>query len=259
MKGSEMTTKNIVTDEGTKEIEKARIETETNTFLDGLSAFKVTDKVTFDEAQVHLETIRTMKKTITDFWKPLIKDAFDSKASATKALRGVRDKEEAFLKRPEKAEAHFLKIRLEYKQAQDEIDRKAKEKEQAKAEAAAKKEADKLLKKADKTADPVREEKLIEKAEEVKVAPVFVPKTIKKSTRTESGTLNTFVPVIEVEVHDIKSICGMIFRGDLPVNVVTVSEPKIKAWAKSFDKEPGMYDGFNLNKTEKERITGRKG
>ena len=34
---------------------------------------------------------------------------------------------------------------------------------------------------------------------------------------------------------------------------------KIKAWAKSFDNEPGMYDGFNLNKTEKERITGRKG
>jgi hypothetical protein len=253
-----MTSQNVVTDEGKKEIEKARIETETNTFLDGLSAFKITSKETFDEAQVHLETIRSMKKTITDFWKPLIKDAFDTKASAAKALRNVKDKEEEFLKRPVKAENHFLKIRLDYKQAQDEIDRKAKEKEEAKAEAAAKKEADKLLKKAEKTTDPVREEKLIEKADEVKVAPVFIPKSVKKSTRTESGTLNTFVPVIEVEIHDVKSICGMIFRGDLPVNVVTVSEAKIKAWAKSFDKPKGMYDGFNINHTEKERVTSRK-
>jgi uncharacterized protein with NRDE domain len=87
---------------------------------------------------------------------------------------------------------------------------------------------------------------------------VFIPKTVNKSERTASGTLNTFVPVIEVEVHDVKSICGMIFKGDLPVNVVSVSEMKIKAWAKMFDKPAGMYDGFNINKTEKERITSGK-
>jgi hypothetical protein len=238
-----------------KQLEK--IEQESNDFLDRVSSFKITDKESFDGAQFHLETIRNIKKTIKEFWSPLIKNAFDTKQSASKALRETRDREEAFLERPEKAEAHFLKIRLSFKLEQDRLDRVAREKAEAKAEAAAKKEADKLLKKAEKTADPVREEKLIEKADEVKVAPVFIPKTIKKSTRTESGTLNTFVSVIQVEVHDIKSICGMVFRGDLPVNVLTVSEAKIKAWAKSFDKPAGMYDGFNISKTEKENITSR--
>jgi uncharacterized protein with NRDE domain len=70
-----------------------------------------------------------------------------------------------------------------------------------------------------------------------------------------TGALNTFVPVIEIEVHDVKSICGMIYKGELPVNVVTVSEAKIRAWAKMYDKKSGMYDGFNISVTEKERIT----
>ena len=50
----------------------------------------------------------------------------------------------------------------------------------------------------------------------------------------------------------------MIYKGELPVNIVTVSETKIKAWAKSFGKEAGMYDGFNISMTEKERITTKK-
>lgn len=254
-----MTAENTVTDEGDKAVELAKIETERDTFLDNLTTFKITDKPSFDVAALHLEAIGSMKKVIKAYWKPLIDSAFDTKKSASEALRNVKDKEEECLARSEKADAHVRKLRLTFKTAQDKKDRIAKEKAEALAEKEAKKAADKLLKKAEKTADPVREEKLIEKAEEVKVAPVFIPKTVKRSERTASGTLNTFIPVIEVEVHDIKSICGMIFRGDLPVNVVTVSEPKIKAWAKSFDKEPGMYDGFNLNKTEKERITGRKG
>jgi len=235
-----------------------KIKDTTNDFLDGLAKFKITDKETFDLAQTHLDTIRKMKKIINVFWAPLIKSAFDTKASASKSLRDIRDKEIECLARSDKAETHFLKIRLTYKQAQDEIDRKTREKAQALAEKAAKKEADKLLKKAEKTVDSAQEEKLIEKADEVKVAPVFTPKTIQKSTRSESGTLNTFVPIVEIEIHDTKSICHMIANGELPVNCVTVSEAKIKAWAKSFDKPAGMYDGFNINHTEKERITSRK-
>ena len=235
-----------------------KIRDTTNDFLDGLATFKITDKETFDLAQVHLETIRTMKKVINVFWAPLVKSAFDTKASASKSLRDVRDKEIECLARSEKAEAHFLQIRLTYKKAQDEIDRKAKEKAQALAEKEAKKESDKLLKRAEKTNDTAQEEKLIEKADEVKVAPVFIPKTVAKSTRSESGTLNTFVEVIEVEIHDTKSIAGMIYRGELPADVMTVSEAKIRAWAKSFGTPSGMYDGFNINRTQKERITMRK-
>lgn len=234
------------------------LEENTNDFLDELTSFKITSKETFDMAAVHLDSIGRIKKEIVEFWAPLIKDAFDTKASAAKSLRGVRDKEEAFLARSVKADLVFRKMRLDYKAKQDAIDKKAREKAEELAQKAAKKEADKLLKKAEKAVDPVQEEMLIEKADEVKVAPVFIPKTIKKSERSATGSLNTFTPVIEVEIHDVKSICGMIFRGDLPVNVVTVSEPKIKAWAKSFDKPKGMYDGFNINHTEKERITPGK-
>ena len=246
---------NIVTDEGVQAVELVRIETEANGFLDNLAKFKINDKATFDDAALHLETIGKIKKIFTDYWAPLIKNAFDTKQSASKALRMVRDREEECLARSGKADIHIRKLRLDFKAKQDAIDRVAREKAEAEAEKKAKKEADKLLKKAEKTTDPVNEERLIEKADEVKIAPVFIPKTIKKSERTASGTLNTFIRVIEVEVHDIKSICGMIFRGELPVNCVTVSEAKIKAWATSFDKPAGMYDGFNINKTEKERIT----
>lgn len=235
--------------------ELIRIEDETNIFLDGLKLFKVTNKETFDEAQVHLEKITRLKKVITAWWKPVIDSAFETKQSAAKALRVNRDKEEECLSRSVRADTYLRRLRLDYKTKQDRIDREAREKAEAKAEREAKKEADKLLKQAEKTADPVREEKLIEKADEVKTTPVFIPKTINKSERTASGTLNTFVPVVEIEVHDITSICGMIYRGELPVNCVTVSEAKIKAWAKSFDKDAGMYDGFNISKTEKERIT----
>jgi hypothetical protein len=242
----------------TTESKLVKIKDTTNDFLDGLGSFKITDKESFDTAAVHLETIGKMKKVITTFWAPLIKSAFNAKAAAATALRSVRDKEKECLVRCEKADVHFRKIRLAYKTAQDEIDRKERAKEEAKAEAAAKRESDKLLKKAEKTIEPAKQEKLIEKADEVKAVPVFIPKTVKKSERTESGTLNTFVPVVEIEVHDIKSICGMIFNGELAVNVVTVSEAKIKAWAKMMDKPAGMYDGFNINHTEKERITARK-
>lgn len=250
---------NIITDEGMKAMELVKIETETDGFLDGLGSFKITDKEAFDKAALHLETIGKMKKIITEYWAPLIKSAFDTKASAAKALRDVRDKEQECLVRSERADAHIRKLRLDFKTEQDEIDRKVRETAEAEAEKVAKKEADKLLEKAEKTADPVNEERLIEKADEVKVAPVFVPKTIQKSERSASGTLNTFVESIEVEIHDIKSICGAIYKGELPVNCVTVSEAKIKAWVKAFDVPAGMQDGFNINRTEKERITTRKG
>ncbi len=235
-----------------------KIEIGVNNFLDDLTTFKITNKENFDVAALHLETIDGMKKIITAYWAPLKQSAFDTKKSASEALRNVKDKEEECLARSGKAELHIRKLRLDFKTAQDEIDRIAKEKAEAEAERVAKKKTDKLLKKAEKTADPVNEERLIEKADDVKVAPTFVPKTIKKSERTASGTLNTFIPVVEVEVHDIKSICGMIYREELPVNCVIVSEAKIKAWAKAFDKPAGMYDGFNVSKTEKERITSSR-
>jgi hypothetical protein len=242
----------------TKDQKLIRIEKEANDFLDDLGTFKITNKEDFDLAATHLETIAGFKKVFTDWWAPVIEAAFNVKKAATTSLRVSRDKEEECLLRSSNAHAKLLRLRLTYKTAQDKADADLREKEQAKAEAAAKRESAKLLKKAEKVVDPVREEALIEKADEVKVAPVFIPKTVNKSERTASGTLNTFVPVIEVEVHDVKSICGMIFKGDLPVNVVSVSEMKIKAWAKMFDKPVGMYNGFNINKTEKERITSSR-
>ncbi len=231
---------------------------EVNSFLDVLRTFKVTSKDTFDTAAMHLETLVRQKKLITEYWAPLKQTAFEAKQKTAKTLREVKDKEEECLAPLEKADAYMRKLRLTFKTEQDEKDRVAREKAEEKARTEAKKEADKLLKKADKAPDTATEEKLIEKADEVKVAPVFIPKTVSKSERSETGALNTFVPVVEVEVHDIKSICGMIFRDELPVNCVTVSEAKIKAWAKAFDKDAGMYDGFNLNKTEKERVTVAK-
>ncbi|MCP4989369.1 MAG: hypothetical protein GY928_25920 [Colwellia sp.] len=218
----------------------------------------IVTKNDFDDAAIDLEIIAMQKNAVKSYWEPLVKVAFDSKKKATEALREVRDKEDECMKPLDKMDEHVRKLRLQFKLEQDMKDKMARKKAEEEAQAQAKAEADELLTKAEKSFEPAQEERLIEKAAEVRVAPIFTPKTIKKSERTESGTLNTFVDVVEVEVHDIKSICGMVFREELPVNVISVSEPKIKAWAKSFDKPAGMYDGFNISKTQKERITARK-
>lgn len=245
-------------DKDTEKKELVKINDQVEGFAVTLRAFKIDSKESFDNAAVHLETITRQKKVVTEYWKPLVDTAFDAKQKTAKTLREVRDKEEECLSPLNKMDAHIRKLRLTYKTEQDEIDRITREKTEDEARKKAKKEADKLLKKAEKTNDTATEERLIEKADEVKVAPVFIQKTINKSERSETGMLNTFIPVIEVEVHDIKSICGMIFNGELSVDCVIVSEAKIKAWAKSFDKPSGMYDGFNINRTEKERITVNK-
>lgn len=249
----------VVEEKETQEQKLVQVKKESNDFLDNLGTFKISNKEDFDLAATHLESITGFQKVFADWWAPVIKAAFDVKKAAATSLRVSREKEQECLLRSANAYAKLLRLRLAYKTAQDLKDKKAREKAEAAAEVAAKKEADKLLKRAEKAVDPVNEERFIEKADDVKVAPVFIPKTIKKSERTASGTLNTFIPVLEVEVHDIKSICGMIYKGELPVNCVSVSDAKIKAWAKSFDKPAGMYDGFNISKTEKERITTGKG
>lgn len=241
-----------------EETQLVKIKDTTNDFLDGLREFKVIDRKSFDNAQIHLEVIRSAKKEISAYWAPLIEAAFNTKKSATEGLRGVRDKEEECLSRSEAAEAKLLRLRLNWKVSQDLKDKIEKEKQEALAEKEAKKTSDRLLKKAEKAKEPAHQERLIEKADDVRVAPVFIPKTVSKSERSASGTLNTFVPVVQVEVHDVKSICGMIFRGELGVDCVKVSEAKIKAWANSFSKPAGMYDGFNITMTEKERITTGK-
>ena len=234
------------------------INKEVNGFLDIFREFKVASKETFDEAALHLETIVLQKKVVTDYWAPLIRTAFEAKQKTATTLREVRNKEEECLTPLNKADSHMRHLRLDYKTEQDKKDRVAREKAEQAAQKLAKKEADKLLKKAEKASDTVTEEKLIEKADEVKIAPVFIPKTVKQSERTETGTLNTFVSVIEVEIHDIKSICGMIYKNELPVSCVTVNEAKIKNWVKAFDVSAGMQDGFNVNRTEKEKITVRQ-
>ncbi len=243
---------------GKSENKLIAINKEVNGFLDIFREFKVASKETFDEAALHLETIVLQKKVITEYWAPLIKTAFDAKQKTATTLREVRNKEEECLTPLNKADSHMRHLRLDYKTEQDKKDRVAREKAEEAAQKLAKKEADKLLKKAEKASDIVTEEKLIEKADEVKIAPVFIPKTVKQSERTETGTLNTFVSEIKIEVHDVRSIAGMVYKGELPVNVLTVNEAKIKTWVKMYDRKSGMYDGFNVSIIEKERITLRK-
>jgi hypothetical protein len=243
------------TEEQEVDTKLVKMNTEVNTFLDSVVTHLVTDKETFDVAQMHLDTIKNLQKEVVAYWKPHVDAAFEVKQKASVSLRGLRDSEDQGLNRLNRAEEYIRKIRLAWKQEQDRKDQQAREKAEAEAQKKADKEKARLMKKAEGATDPHIEEKAIEKIDEVKVAPAFVPKTVSKSERSASGTLNTFVPVIEVEVHDIKSICGMVHRGELPVDCVKVSDARIKAWVKAFDKDAGMYSGFNVNKTEKERVT----
>lgn len=237
------------------ETERIVIKESINEISVSANAFKIKTKDDFDTAQVLLEKVLKKKKDVKEYWDPVEKKAFDSKKAAADTLREVRDKIDEMIGPLDKAEDWLRDKRQVFKNACDEIDRKEKLKLEEKATKEAEKEQAKLLKKADKVVDPVVEEALIEKAEEVVPAPVFQKQTVKKTVKTESGTRNTWQEEVEVQITNPKKLCSMIGNGSLPINLVTISLPKLKAYVKSFDKKDGNYEGYSVKRKSKERVT----
>lgn len=237
------------------ETERIVIRESINEISTSANAFKIKTKDDFDTAQVLLEKVLKKKKDVKEYWDPVEKKAFDSKKAASDTLREVRDKIDEMIGPLDKAEDWLRDKRQIFKNACDEIDRKEKAALEEKSTKAAAKEQDKLLKKADKASDPVVEEALIEKADEIVAEPVFQKQTVKKSVKTVSGTRNTWQDEVEVQITNAKKLCAMIGNGSLPINIVTISLPKLRAYVKSFDKKDGNYEGYSVKRKSKERVT----
>ncbi len=219
--------------------------------------FVISNKEHFDDAQTMLEIVLIKKKEVNAYWKPQEQKAFDAKKKASESLRGLRDMIDESIAPLDKADQWLRQKRQAYKNEQDRKDREEQKRLQDIADKKAAKEQEELLKKAEKAAetdDVVTEEKLIEEADEIIAEPVFTPKTIEKSERTKTGTLNTWVEEIEIEILDVKKICSLIGNGELPVNCATISAAKIKAHAKAFDKKDGKYEGYSIKRVQNERV-----
>ncbi len=209
----------------------------------------------YDGAASLLEQVIKKKKDVLAYWEPQEKKAFDVKKKASEALRGLRDMIDESIAPLDRAETLLRNARKAYKNLCDEIDRKEKIKLEERAAKEAEKEKNKLLERAEKTTDVVAEETLLEDADEVVAKPVFQKPTIKKTVKTKTGTRNTWVEEIEIEITDGLKVCALIGNGQLPINCVTISVPKIRAYVKSFGKKDGSYEGYKVKRVSNERVT----
>jgi hypothetical protein len=219
-----------------------------------VSDLKIESKIDFEISAELLSDVLIKKRELADYWKPSIDAAFETKKKATEALRKLRDMEEESGQRLIEAEGILKRSRQNFKNEQDRLARAEQKRLQDIADKKAAKEQEKLLKKAEKAPDVATEERLIEEADEIVSEPIFVKPVIQKSERTKTGTLNTWVEEIQVEIVDVKKICTLIGNGALPVDCATINPAKIKVYVKAFDKKDGKYEGYNVRRIQKERV-----
>lgn len=128
-----------------------------------------------------------------------------------------------------------------------------KREEQARIDAERRKQEEaeraKLVKAADKAEKKGDEEKagaLREQAESVYVPPVIVQGEVDKTTRMDGGTVSTKKD-IGIDIVDIKLVLSHVINGRLPIDVITLSEAKIKAHIKSWGLKE--LDGVIIRET----------
>lgn len=143
-------------------------------------AIKVTNDIELHEASDFLTGIKKTMREVEDFFNPMVE-------AAHKAHKEVCDKRNLFLKPLKDCEA-FIKGRMgQYQIEQDRKRREAQEKAEAEAREKEQREREKLLKKAQEEeakGNADKAEALLEKAEEVYVAPKPVEVAVSRPENT---------------------------------------------------------------------------
>ena len=125
------------------------------------------------------------------------------------------------------------------------------------AEAKATREAEKLLKKAEKVEDPEEKAELEEQAEEVYVAPNIASGSVQKSSSFEGGGGTTFVNDIQVDIVDEYKLLKEILNGNVPMTVFEFKPAKLKAWVKVNAVKNGQVEGIKIIEVKRESVRSR--
>lgn len=202
----------------------------------------VTDQKSLGEAGEMLKALKDFQKQTTEWFAPIKKKAHD-------AWKEITAKEKDALAPLEQAEAHVRGQMNRYAQEQERIRQEEERKARLAAEEAARKEREKLEAQALKALESGKEEKaeaLMEKAEDVYVAPVTVVSTVAPIKTGNAHT--TLVQKTVVEVTDLKSFVAALVSNGSALTMLEVKPAKLDAWVKSNAVE--RFPGLRIERTQ---------
>jgi len=181
--------------------------------------------------------IKELRAKVVEYFKPL-------KESAYAAHKAVTAKEAGELKPIDEALNQVRQAMNSYTEAVKRIEAEAQRKANEAAEKEAAKERERLLAqavKADTKGNTEKAEELIQKAQDVYVAPVTVAPIMAKTVSTASGNI-TQTKTLEVEVIDLFDfVKELVEKGRYPT-MLEVKTAALKAWvnANGLDVFPGL-------------------
>ena len=201
-------------------------------------AIKVISKESYVTAGELGKGMKALRARVVEYFKPL-KDA------ANKAHKVLTTKEAEELKPIDEAIKILADSMDTFNAEQERIRKAAQDKIRAEKEAIAAKEREKLLAqaiKAEEKGNIEKAETLLDKAENVYVAPVTVEPTIDKTVKTDSGANITQAKKLEVSVTDMKIFIAELVKRDLMPNMLEAKTAPLKAFVEvnGFERFPGL-------------------
>jgi vacuolar-type H+-ATPase subunit I/STV1 len=207
--------------------EEEVIEQQALTLYEQATLLSVTDQASYQSAGELAKTLKSMGTKILDFFAPM-------KKSTHEAWKSVCSRENEALAPIKEADALLRKNMTRFIDEQEHIRREEQRKLEEAAREAARKEQERLLAqaaKADEKGKADKAEDLLERAENVYVAPVFVPAAVDKTVTINNGSVTRKTDLV-ITVTDLKALCGEVFAGRVPTTVLEAKPGALKSWAK---------------------------
>jgi len=192
-------------------------------------AIKVVNQVTFSQAGEFGKSLKELQKNIEDYFEDSIKKAH----AAHKSLVALRDKE---LKPVKDALDTLRRCMNGYLQDQERIRQEEERKARLAAAEEARKEMERLLALAAKAEEKGKDEKaeeLLERAENVYVAPVTVAPRV-ETAKFEGGNVGQ-VKELQITVTDLKAFLAELVKRGMAPTMIEVKPGSLKAWVKAND------------------------
>lgn len=203
------------------------IETQAMTLYEQALSIQVVDQDTFKAAGEFGKSLKELEKKIVDFFKPL-------KEAAHQAHKAITRKEAEELS-PVKEAMDTLRLSMnKFLQEQERIRQEEERKARLAAAEAARKEEERLLAlaaKAEEKGKVEKAEELLERAENVYVAPVTVAPKV-ETAKFEGGNVGQ-VKEIQITVTDLKAFLSELVKRNMAPTMIEVKAAPLKAWVKA--------------------------
>lgn len=216
---------------------------------DQATAIKVTNVTTYTSAGELGKSIKELRTRIVEYFKPLKEAAHQAhKAITTREAEELRPVDEAL---------NILRLAMnKFNEEQERLRREEEARLRKIEEEKAEKERQRLLNQAVKAEEKGKDDKaeeLLDRAENVYVAPVTVAPTVANTIRTDAGNI-TQAKEINVTVVDVKAFLAQMlnFNGNALAGIVEIKPGPLKAFVKANGLD--NYPGLSIKKTTSVRL-----